>query len=325
MPINPENIKHILIVRNDRFGEFLLNIPALRAVKETYPKAKITLVVNAHTEELIKAIPFVDDCFVWAGTRHSFLEKMKLVFTLKKMNLDMAIMLNPSKDFNIAAYLCGIPLRVGYDRKCGILLTHKIKDLKYLALKHEVEYNLDLVGLIGARTQNRALSLEINGAIIQSLDEKFGMDFAQFAVVVHPWTSDEVKQWPLIYFQNLVKRLTQELGAKVIVIGGKEESERSAKYFAGYGDRLVNLTGKTSLLELAALLKRCKLLISGDSGPVHLASCVGTPAVVLFRNDLPGKGPRRWGPWGAGQQIIEKDKLEAITVSEVIEKVRGII
>ncbi len=75
-------------------------------------------------------------------------------------------------------------------------------------------------------------------------------------------------------------------------------------------------------MELAALLKRCSLLISCDSGPMHLAVSVGTPVVALFRNDLPGKGAQRWGPWGEGHTVIEKGRLEDISVDELLEAVR---
>jgi ADP-heptose:LPS heptosyltransferase len=67
------------------------------------------------------------------------------------------------------------------------------------------------------------------------------------------------------------------------------------------------------------------LIISGDSGPVHLACAVGIPVVALFRNDLPGKTAKRWGPWGKGCAVIEKDSLNDITVDEVLNLLRQII
>jgi len=82
------------------------------------------------------------------------------------------------------------------------------------------------------------------------------------------------------------------------------------------------MTGKTTLKQLASLLKKSRLLISGDSGPVHLACAVGTPVIVIFRNDIPGKSAKRWGPWGPGNFIIEKDNLCDITVDEVFSKAK---
>jgi ADP-heptose:LPS heptosyltransferase len=86
----------------------------------------------------------------------------------------------------------------------------------------------------------------------------------------------------------------------------------------------VDLVNKTSLVELAQVLKQARLLISCDSGPMHLGAAVGTPVVALFRNDLPGKTARRWGPWGPGHAVIEKSRLEDISVEEVLDKARNI-
>ncbi len=82
------------------------------------------------------------------------------------------------------------------------------------------------------------------------------------------------------------------------------------------------MVNRTTLPELAALLGRVGLLISGDSGPMHLAASTGTPVIALFRNDLPGKTAKRWGPWGSGHIVIERPDLEGITVDEVISKVK---
>ena len=90
----------------------------------------------------------------------------------------------------------------------------------------------------------------------------------------------------------------------------------------GLSDDIINMVNKTSLVELAVLLKRCSLFISGDSGPMHLAAAVGTPVVALFRNDLPGKTAKRWGPWGQGHMVIEKGDLLNISVDEVFETIK---
>ena len=324
MRIQPEKIKNILCVRNDRFGEFLLNIPALRALKETFAGAKITMAIDPYLEDLAKSIPLIDEIIKWEGLRHSLFQKLGLVSLLKKKNMDMAVILNPSKEFNIITYLAGIPVRVGYARKWGFLLTHAIEDKKYLGKMHEIEYNLELVSLIGASTESKALSLNIDERIGNSLLKDYNIKNDDILVALHPWTSDPVKLWPLERFQEVAHKLTQELNIKVLVVGGKMELDKGKGLFGEEG-KLINMTGKTTLSELAAFLKRCNLLISGDSGPVHLACAVGTPVLALFRNDLPGKTAKRWGPWGGANLVIEKDSLYGITVDEVMDKAREIL
>lgn len=320
MSINPKKIKNILILRNDRFGEFLLNIPALRALKETFPDANIIAVVDPYVKELAQDITFIDEVIEWAREKHSLIEKLKLIGILKKRRIDVAIMLNPSKEFNILTYLSGIPVRVGYARKWGFLLTHTIKDKKFLGLKHEIEYNLELVALIGAKTENKTLSLKTDYDSISSLLKEYNITVEDNLIAVHPFTSDPLKQWPINNFIELIKRLVRE--TKIIMVGGKEDSQKTGGLCAGlenYG--LINLAGKTTLKQLAALLAMCRLLISGDSGPVHLASCVGTPVLAIFRSDMPEKSSRRWGPLSPRSVVIEKPNLADITVDEVFDKI----
>jgi heptosyltransferase-2 len=294
---------NILIIRNDRFGEFLLNIPAFRALKQSYPDAKLTLAVGSSVKDLAECIEYADQVVVWD-------DNFKRI--LRKQRFDVCIISNPTKEAHWAVFWAGIPIRVGYDRKWGILLTHKMEDNKSLGLKHEVEYNLDLVSLIAAKTNDKSLSLG-------KLPAYSNPEYAG-AVAIHPYTSDALKQWGLKRFWELAKRISDEFGLRVIIVG-KEEG-LGGKEFENLGKNVVSLVNKTSLVELAQILKQCKLLVSCDSGPVHLAAAVGTPVIALFRNDLPGKTARRWGPWGEGHTVIEKSSLNDISVDEVAELVR---
>ena len=325
MQIQAKTIKNILVVRNDRFGEFLLNIPALRALKETFSDAMLIMVIDPYTRELAESIPFIDEIIEWGRQGHSLSEKLQLINLLRKKSIDMAIMFNPAKDFNIMTRFAGIPIRVGYDRKWGFLLTHKIKDRKHLGQKHEIEYNLELASLVGAKTQDQTLSISIDDTIIDDLLKDAGIENNDNLVALHPWTSDPIKQWPLQNFFELAKRLIREDDIRVIIIGGKDELTKSIGFFKNIDSNLINLTARTTLTQLAALLKKCKVLISGDSGPVHLACAVGAKVLAIFRNDIPGKSARRWGPWGKGHIIIKKDKLCDITVVEVFDKVKEVL
>ncbi|MBU0548539.1 MAG: glycosyltransferase family 9 protein [Candidatus Omnitrophica bacterium] len=291
-------IKNILVIRNDRFGEFLLNIPAIRALKELYPQAKISLAVNSTVCELAGLVDCVDEVVVWDEVRGN----------LKKYKFDLGVVLNPTKEAHWLVFWARIPVRLGYDRKWGFLLTHKLKDTKSLGDRHEVDCNLELMGLVGAKTFDKALKIKVD-------DNLFREFIGQRIVAIHAFTSDPVKQWPVERFIELAQRIIRELGFRVVMVG------LSQSIFDG-GDGVMSMINKTSLVELAALLKRCSLLVSGDSGPVHLAASVGTPVIALFRNDLPGKTARRWGPWGEGHVVIEKGNLENISVEEVVEAIK---
>ena len=297
-------IKNILAIRSDRFGEFLLNIPAFRALKESFPGSQLTLAVSLANKELAECIECADKVVIWDDDFRK---------SLRKQKFDLCVVLNPMKEAHWACFKAGIPKRVGYDRKWGILLTHKMQDNKNLGLKHEVESNLDLVSLIGAKTSDKEIRLG-------KLPEYNNSEYSQ-AIAVHPFTSDPVKQWPIERFQELIRRLAQDSGVKVLVVG---KEEKAGKEFDNLGSKVVNLINKTSLVELAQILRQSKLLISCDSGPMHLAAAVGTPVLALFRNDLQGKTALRWGPWGKGHIVIEKSSLIDISIEEILDKVKNI-
>jgi ADP-heptose:LPS heptosyltransferase len=320
--INPKIIKNILVVRNDRFGEFLLNIPAFRALKETFINARLIAIIDHYVKEMAESITFIDEAIPWTRRKRSVLEKLRLIRSLGKRSIDIAVMLNPSKEFNIITYLSGIPIRVGYNRKWGFLLTHKMEDKKYLGIKHEIDYNLGLVALIGAKTENKNLSLAIDRQLDINLTNVFNIKEDSGFLVLHPWTSDPWKQWPLNNFRELTQKIISELNMQIVIIGSKLEEAKSKELFYNCNDRLTDITGKTSLLQLADFLRRAKALISCDSGPVHLASAVGTPVIAIFRNDIPGKTAKRWGPWGQGHLVMENNNLANITVDEVFNKVK---
>jgi ADP-heptose:LPS heptosyltransferase len=316
---------NILVFRNDRFGEFLLNIPALRALKGSNPGCRLTLVVDPYVAALARRIEGVDEVIGRKNCRHGLREIFKFSKGLKAKKFDLCVALNPSKESHIIGFLAGIPVRLGYGRKWGFLLNIKAKDRKALEEKHEVQYNLDLVRLAGAATQDLGLSLSVDNDIIISYIKDLGLSNFQDFVAVHPWTSDPVKQWQPERFRSLAGKLISELRLKVVIVGGKEEEARSRDLFSGFGENLIDLSGKTDLVQLAAVLKSCRLLISGDSGPVHLACCVNTPVLALFRNDLPGKASKRWGPWAKNCAVIEKSNLDNISAEEVLNKVKEML
>ena len=110
-----KKINSILAVRNDRFGEFLLNIPAFQGLKAEYPVARLTLAVDNCVYELAKRLPFVDELLIWENRRHSLSEILKFSRELKKKKYDACLIFNPSKEFNLVSWLAGIP--------CGQAMT----------------------------------------------------------------------------------------------------------------------------------------------------------------------------------------------------------
>ena len=316
-------IKRILVIRNDRFGEFLLNLPVFARLKEAFPDSKITLIVKPQIEELARRIPVIDDVIIQDSLpARSIYQKFNLIKNLRNRHFDIVLVLNPSKEFNVCTFLAGIPVRVGYDRKLGFLLNVKIKDEKSQGKRHEVDYNLDLLRAIGIETDinDAKFPLDIEAEDLPQT-KKISLGITNEPLIaIHPWSSNKDKEWPLVKFRELILKIHSELGIKSAVIGGKEEEERSETLCRN--TNCINLTGKLNLVELGAFFKGCKLLVTNDSGPMHLAAVLQTPVVAIFRSMPPSINARRWGPVGNIYKIIEADMIDKIEIAEVFNGIK---
>lgn len=321
--VNRNNIKNILVIRTDRMGkigssgrylglgEALLSIPAIRALKQSF-NASIVALVNPVVKELIEGTPEINQILTFDEDKwnKSVLTRLKLLQQIRKMRFDLVVILNPAKRFHILTYLAGIPLRLGYDRKWSFLLTHKIEDRKLLGEKHEVEYNLDLVRSIGADTDDKNISINLekeDTRFIEDLLPRYGIKAQDLIIAIHPHSSNPAKTWPKENFASVADELTLRFAAKVVIIGGAQERSLAIELVSCAKHPPINLSGELTLKQLAAFFQRCALLISNDSGPVHIAAACGTPTVVIFGRNIPGVSPKRWGPWGDEHIILHKD------------------
>lgn len=315
-------INNILAFRNDRFGEFLLTIPALGALKQACPEAKLDLVVDKNVLSIAERIPFVNRLIVWENRKHRLGEILRFSQELKGGRYDLFVAFNPSQEFNIITLFSGIPLRCGYDRKWGFLLNRKTKDTKEQGLKHEAEYNLELLKTIGIEADAADVRFPLDIKNEDFPDNRLaesGISDNNF-IAIHPWSSNPEKELAMDKFRDLCLRLSRETSCRIVVIGGREEAARSGEFC--HGLPVIDLTGKTSLLELAGLLRRSRLLVTVDSGPMHLAAVLGRAVVAIFRKNPPGVSARRWGPAGDTHIIIENDRIQDIKVDEVLNGIR---
>lgn len=321
----PRPVRKILVCRTDRFGEFLLNIPAFRSLQRAYPGARLYIACDPQVAGLARLVVSDNAAIILFGNRrHSAGELLSFSRRLKKEKFDISLIFNPTKELHLAVFLSGIPRRLGYSRKWGFLLTETIRDTRDLGLKHEKQSNLELAALAGAgEPAQNDYRMEADENVASLLPESFLRDGF---VALHPWTSDSVKQWPHERFLRLAKLISGDLGVNLVMVGGPAESRSYPEFYSALaGSNIINLTGRTTLPQLLKILSFSRLLVSGDSGPMHLAAASGTRVAAIFRNDIPGKTPRRWGPLGPGHTVIEKDSLSKISVEEVFAAVKGIL
>jgi ADP-heptose:LPS heptosyltransferase len=219
--------KNIFIVRSDRFGEFLLSLPAIKLIKINFPDSKIYLLAQRNNIELIRGVSFIDEYIdyeedLFRGYRGAY----RIAKILRKEKIDCFVVLNPKKEFHLASLLAAVPLRLGYNRKWGFCLNRKIEDKKYLAQKHEAEYNFDLVKLICKDISAPSLDLPVDSA--DALGALSGhLNLSQKYIVIHPFSSNPLKQIEVAYWMNLVSALKEKRAGNIVLIGSKEERAES--------------------------------------------------------------------------------------------------
>lgn len=333
MEIKTSLIKRILFFRTDRIGDFLVNLPTLEVLKQTFPTASITVVLNPVVKNLVEGhhaittpVPF-STC-----VRPSFIEWIKLYLFLRKSSYDIAIVSNPHKYFHLLTWILKIPVRVGYNRKWKCFLNHRSssEEKEWGFPQHQVWYNFKLLSpLLGGSYPLPVVSLPISEQDrkqLQMLIENENIPQKPF-IVISPFSTHKDKEWPVSHYLTLAKKLSEDKKYFIILMGGPEDEDKLISVPLSPG--IYNLCGKLSLRNVATLLRDTHLLISNDSGPVHIAACVQTKTVVLYGRQNKGSSPVRWGAhWNGGNttdhRSIVKDFISDITVEEVWSMVKEI-
>jgi ADP-heptose:LPS heptosyltransferase len=289
--------KNILVVRLDNTGDVLMLGPALRALKESSPQARLTLLASPAGSAAAALLPWIDATIVWRavwqdagqGAQRLPLDparEYELIEQLRACQFDAALIFTSFSQTphtpGYACYLAGIPLRAGESSEFGgSVLTTELRGAP-LAM-HQVERNLRLVEHLGFVVRDRrlqfVLSEEQREATLAHL-ARVGLDPARPFILVHPGASARARRYPAARYGQVV-RLLQERGWPVLVTGTAREQELMAKMRQCAGDFPL-LLGETTLSEYAALVERAALVICNNTLPLHLADAAQTPVLSLY-------------------------------------------
>ena len=299
-----------MIVRTDRIGDVVLTTPALKALRVAYPEAKISILLAPVTRDIIDGNACVDQILVddRAGEHRGLLGFMKLIHQVRKNKFDCALILHTKKRTNLLCFLAGIPERIGYkNEKLGCLLNRPLDDTRHKGERHEAQYCLDVLKALSIDCDDLELYLPVKEDAllwVERMKQKHLINNEDRLVAIHAGSSDPSRRWPEYRFAQLIKELIQRYHARIVMIGSPDVCVVTQKIISSVNEELIDLTGQTSVSQLAALLTCCDLLISNDSGPVHMASAVGTPVVSIFTRNQPGINPQRWGPLGPRSRVV---------------------
>ncbi len=303
------DIKNILVVNVNWVGDVIFSAPVFSALKSAYPQAKISCLAPLRVVEILESNPHVDDIIVYeeSGEHANPLAKLKLILQLRRKQFDAVFLLHRSLTKALLVFLAGVPVRVGYDTKGrGFLLTHHVKPLSSGA--HRMDYYLNVVESFGVEINDKTYVLDIDNEASRFIDKilaEYHITKNDFLVVIHPGGNWDLKRWPKEHFAALINRLMGQLSCKVILAGGKDDIALVESILKQTQHKPIALTGQMTLKQLMALMQKARVVISADSGPLHLASSVGTQTIGLF-------GPTRpevTGPRGKVKAVIVQNDV----------------
>ncbi|MDX2154537.1 MAG: lipopolysaccharide heptosyltransferase II [Bryobacteraceae bacterium] len=301
----------VLCVRLDTIGDVIMTTPALQALKQSLPGRRLTLLTSSQGAAVAPLVPEVDDVIVYDApwlkatpARADALADFAMIQHLRSRAFDAAAIFtvysqNPLPSA-LLCYLAGIPLRLAHCRENPYqLLTHWVHESEpEQGVRHECRRQLDLVEAAGCPAPDHPMSLAFSGAArlrIQSLLRSLRVDLAEPWAVVHPGASAPSRRYPPEHFAEVVS-LLRAAGWSVLVTGSEDERPL-AESVGG-----ISLAGLLSLDEMAALLHAAPLLISNNTGPVHMAAALGTPVVDLYALTNP-----QHTPWQVPHRVLNFD------------------
>lgn len=306
------NPKRILITRTDRLGDVVLSTPVIRYFRKKFPDAYIAFMTSPAAKDVVLHNPDLDEVIVLdkAGRHKGIFGMLAMAMALRKKNFDTAVALHPTTRVHVLLFLAGIPRRIGYDRKFGSLLTVRASHAKQEGIFHEAEYNFKLLEAAGfdARGADKRPYVATKEAERDSVDAFLRQNGVRDDyIAIHAGASCPSKRWPAERFARVADELVRFTGFDIVLIGGEETRPLSGIVSRSMKEKPFDLTGKLTVGELAELLRRAKLFVSNDSGPVHVAAAVNCPVVSIFGRKDPGLSPKRWGPVGEKIRVVHKD------------------
>jgi ADP-heptose:LPS heptosyltransferase len=307
-------VRSILAIRLDLMGDLLFTLPAIAALREAAPQARLSLLVLPYTAEIAAMVPGVDrvvavDVNSWrrpgSWANGSAPRQVRAAMSvLRSEPYDLAVSFY-GRVGAAAALLSGARYIAGYrDEGYFSGFDLALEGRRYLERKHEAEYCLDLVRAIGAPATGGMQSLKLDPGALERIDNilmRLGAGAGDRLVALHPGALNmAAKRWLPERWAEVADRVQRQSGCRVVLVGSPSELPLVEQVRGGMETQPIVVAGRTTLTELAALLGRCPLFLGGDSGPLHLASALGVPSVSVYGATDPATN----GPLGARARVV---------------------
>lgn len=300
-------------------GDLIMSAPAIRALKNTF-SSKITVLTSSMAAGIASFIPEIDDVIVfdlpWIKCKEAVEHKtiFTLVQQLKEKNFDAAVVFTvfsqSAMPAAMIAYMAGIPLRLAYSRENPYeLLTNWIPDKEpYTFIQHQVMRDLLLISSIGAAADDISLHVNIPATAWKHAEDKLlttGADVQKPWLIFHAGVSEKKRAYPEELWVKAAKKLIKEKGIQILFTGATSEKVLCERLAAKTGENAFSVAGLFSLEEFIALIENAPLIVSVNTGTIHIAAAVNTPVVVLYAQTNP-----QHTPWMVSSIVLEFEVAE---------------
>jgi heptosyltransferase-2 len=337
-----KQIRKILVFTTNWLGDALFLSPLLAALKKNFPQSLLAVLCVPRVREIFQNNPDIDKIIIYdeKGRDRGLISRLIFIFKLHKERFDTAFIIKPSLSRTLMLKYAGIKQIIGFDNpKSGWLLSVRVPPPNKVL--HKVDYFLTMLDYLGLKIPQRKYefspSAEDKNYINRLLSQKrISRDLP--LIVINPGANWYPKRWPAENFAELIKRIKEKSPLNIAITGAGKDRDLSEEIIRKSGREVFDFTGQTTLGQLGALMQEAKIVISADSGPMHIAAAVGKKVIALFGPT----SPAITGPYPPEEHIIiQKDVgcevpcydkncqdyrcMQAISVDEVLQKVEGLL
>lgn len=318
-----KEIRKILILRTEHVGDYIVSLPALKAIREKYPKAKITLIVGPWNKDLAEATPYVDEVIV--GTNPLAKRNLKIsdiltIFTFKLSSYLKFIKLIRKESYDLTISFS--------DRKFNKFILPFVRAKKIISgtdfnYTEEKEYKrcLRVVGSLGQRDFFKNVKIQVSNKDKEKVNKILqGKEFSgKKIIIMHLLTPIESKNWQMEKWVEVIRRLSVDKRKMFVLIGSENEKNSLENIRKKLSEvNIVNLARKLTLTQLVYFIAKGKLFLGGNSGPMHIANLAGIPSVILFGET----NEKIWGPDKKHAKVLKRKNIKDIGVGEVLKIIK---
>jgi heptosyltransferase I len=296
----------ILILKPSSLGDVVQALPVLRLLKLHSPASEIYWWLSADLLPLLQGDPDLTGVFSferrrWAHPWH-WDEMIRSVRAMRELQFDYAIDLQGLARSGIFAWLARANVTIGLDEaREGARALYDVAVPRPSPLTHAIDWYLEVLRVMKVPVHRNFTWIPQRGQAVESLVQKWPRALTRRWIVIHPGARWLNKRWPVEFYRQLVSQMTSNFSdVDIAILGGREDRSLAESVAQGNPERCLNLAAKTSLLEMIEWIRLSDLMISNDSGPMHVAAALGKPLVAIFGPTE----PRRTGPYGSLDDAI---------------------